>query len=151
MKNSLFARLQSPFNGCSFDIVVEVTGQKVGQHHGGQQVDGVAWLTVYLLATPSIPFGGLLLWVVFLLYHHRKPAGCREAAADDKRHTTYHDNVSGLPEAGLEVCRLTLPLTAAELSRALHVGPVDGNLAEEQPKTFRPSLQPPRGEVEGDR
>lgn len=38
---------------------------------------------------------------------------------------------------------MTLPLAAAEFSRALHVCPVDGDLAEEQAETFGPSLQPP--------
>lgn len=69
---------------------------------------------------------------------------------DDKRRTNDEDKACDLPKTGLQVRGQTLPPTAAELSRALHVGPVDGNLAEEQAKTFRPSLQPPRGEVEGD-
>lgn len=59
------------------------------------------------------------------------------------------------PEVALvvvvEVRRLTLPLAAADLTRPLHAGPVDGNLAEEQAQAFGPGLQPPGRQVEGHR
>lgn len=103
MKHSLFARLQRPLDGRALDIEVEVTGQKVGQHHGGQQVDGVTRLTIYLLGTPIIPFCRLLLGVVFLLYHHTKPAGCRKARVREKIKTNYEDKVCDLPKTGLQV------------------------------------------------
>lgn len=78
MKHCLFPWFQRSFDGCSFDVVVEVTGQKVGKHHGGKQVDCVTWLSVDLLGTARNPLGRLLLWVVLLLYDHAKPAKNRE-------------------------------------------------------------------------
>lgn len=73
MKHSLFPRLQGAFDGCPFDIEVEVTGQQVGQYHGGQQVDSVAWLSVNLLSTARNSLGRLLLWVVLFLDDHTEP------------------------------------------------------------------------------
>lgn len=87
MKHGLFARLQRALNGRALDIEVEFTGQKVGQHHGGQQVDGVTRLAIYLLGTPRIPLCRLLLWVVFFLYHHTKPAECRDATVNESERT----------------------------------------------------------------
>ena len=60
-----------------------------------------------------------------------------------------------LPEVALEgvikVCWLTLSLTAADLTRPLHTGPVDGSLTEEHAQALRTSLQPPRCQVQWDR
>ena len=73
MKDSLFPRLQGAFDRRSLDVVVEVAGQQVGHYHGGQQVDGVARLTVDLLGATGHHLGRLLVWVVLLFDHHTKP------------------------------------------------------------------------------
>ena len=52
-------------------------------------------------------------------------------------------------EVVLKVCRLALPLAAADVSGTLHAGPVDGDLAEEQAQAFGPGLEPPGRQVEG--
>lgn len=159
MEHSLFSRLQWAFNGHSFNVVADVTGQQIGQHHGRQKVDRVPWLSIDLLCTARNVFvGRLLVWVVLLFYDHAKPARQEEtlrmvlSAGETRRKSK---NIwPDLPEVELEavikVCWLTLPLTAADLSRPLHRGPVDRNLTEEQAQAFRPRLQPPGGQVEGD-
>ena len=73
MKDSLFPRLHGAFDRRSLDVVVEVAGQQVGHYHGGQQVDGVARLSIDLLRTASNPLGRLLVRVVLLFDHHTKP------------------------------------------------------------------------------
>lgn len=74
MKHSFFPRLKWTFNGGSFNVVVDVTWQQVGQHHCGQQVDGVAWLSIDLLWTARDCFSRLLVWVVLLFNNYTKPA-----------------------------------------------------------------------------
>lgn len=158
MKHGLFARLQGASDGRSFDEVVEVTGQQVGQHHRGQQVDGVAGLSIDLLGAARNRLGGLLIWVVLLFDDHTEPARDKEMSGLVPDMTKQHKSsvrLTCLPEAALEavvkVCRLTLPLAAADVSGPLHTGPVDGNLTEEQAQVFGPSLQPPGRQVEWDR
>lgn len=75
MQHRLLPRLHGAFDGRPLDVVVEVAGQQVGQHDGGQQVDGVARLPVDLLRAAGGPLGGLLLGVVLLLDDHTEPAG----------------------------------------------------------------------------
>lgn len=103
MEHGLFARLQRALNGRALDVEVEFTGQKVGQHHGGQQVDGVARLAVDLLAAPRIPLCRLLLRVVFFLYHHAEPAVCRDATVnEDERTDPQTRRIRGLTYLKLE-------------------------------------------------
>lgn len=78
MEHSLFPRPQRAFNGHSFNVVGDVTGEQIGQHHGRQEVDGVAWLSIDLLcATRKVPVGRLLVWIILLFYDHTKPTKCR--------------------------------------------------------------------------
>lgn len=79
MQHGLLAGLQGALDAGALDVVVEVAGQQVGQHDGGQQVDGVTRQPVDLLAGVAEPLGGLLLLrVVLLLDHHAEPAGRRQ-------------------------------------------------------------------------
>lgn len=79
MQHGLLARLQGALEGGALDVEVEVAGQQVGQHDGGQQVDGVTRQPVDLLARVAQPFSRLLLRVVLLLDHYTEPAGQRQS------------------------------------------------------------------------
>lgn len=78
VKHRLISRLQKAFDVGPFDIEVEVTGQQVGQHHGGQQVDGVTRLPVDILsAAGNLRLCRLLIWKVLLLDDHTESAEIR--------------------------------------------------------------------------
>ena len=92
MQHRLLAGLQRAPDGAALDVVVEVAGQQVGQHHGGHEVDGVARLAVDLLGAAHAgargrrrgPLGGLLLGVVLLLDHHAEPGEGEQEEGEEK-------------------------------------------------------------------
>ncbi len=73
MQHCLFAWFHGSLDWGSFDVVVKVTGKKVGQHQGGQQIDGVTWLAVDLICTSCHSFGRLLIGVVLFFNDNTKP------------------------------------------------------------------------------
>ncbi len=73
MQHCLFAWFHGSLDWGPFDVVVKVTGKKVGQHQGGQQIDGVTWLAVDLLCTSCHSFGRLLIGVVLFFNDNTKP------------------------------------------------------------------------------
>lgn len=155
MQHCLFAWFHGSLDWGPFDVVVKVTGKKVGQHQGGQQIDGVTWLAVDLLCTSCHSFGRLLIGVVLFFNDNTKP---KKSTKVFKTLGSFFFDIFPvslfLPEVVLElfikVCWLALSLTAADLTRPLHRGPMDGHFTEEQPQAFRSRLKPPRGQMERD-